>query len=587
MRRSFAPIRTALLVAAVLLAGPIPAGAQLTGPEPGVARTEKPLVAADRHMVVTANGLATEAGRAMLRQGGTAIDAAVAAQLVLGLVEPQSSGLGGGGFMVIAEPGGRIVTLDGRETAPAATTPDRFLGPDGRPLDFFKALEQGRAVGTPGALALLAEAHKRYGKLPWSALFQPAIRLAEEGFAVPPRLAGILLRWRPVLERWDDLRAVWYADGAPPPVGTVVRAPAQAATLRLLAEKGPQALYAGPVGAAVVQRLSRAAAGTGIATVTAEDLAAYRVIERDPVCGRYRVWTVCGMGPPSAGGIALIQILAGLERFDMARIGPESAAGRHLIAEASKLAFADRDRYVADPAFVPVPTKGLTDPAYLADRARLIDPDKAAPTPVAAGVPRIRAGSLRFAPAPEDDLPSTSHLSIVDGGGLAVAFTTTVEFAFGSGLVADGVVLNNQLTDFAFAPVRDGLPTANAPAGGKRPRSSMTPTLIFGPDGKLAYVLGAPGGPPIVGYVAQTVVAVLDWGLDPQKAVALPLVVNTNGPTIVEARPDADALAAGLDALGHKVQRQELPSGLGVVQVKDGRLFGAADPRRDGTAAGD
>lgn len=576
-----------LVLAAALAFAPLPSTAQFATPEPGSDRVARPLATAERRMVVTANPLASEAGLAMLRQGGSAVDAAIAAQLVLGLVEPQSSGLGGGGFMVLALPDGRVVTHDGRETAPAGTGADRFLGPDGKPLGYFAALDHGRAVGTPGAVALLAHAHARHGRLPWADLFQPAIRLAEEGFPVAPRLNGVLTRWRKQLEARDDLRAVFYPGGEPPTVGTILRSPEQAATLRLLAAEGPAAFYRGPVGRAVVDRLALAAAGTGVATVTMDDLAAYTVLDRDPVCGTYRVWRVCGMGPPSSGGIALLQILGMLERFDMAAQGPADVTGRHLIVEATRLAFADRDVYVADPAFVPVPTAGLLDRGYIADRSALIRADRAMPAPATAGTPRIREGSLRLAPAAEDDMPSTSHLSIVDGTGMALSFTTTVEFAFGSGILAGGMALNNQLTDFSFAPVKDGMPVANAPAAGKRPRSSMTPTIIFGPDGRPTHIVGSPGGPAIIGYVAQAVVAMLDWGLDPQAAVSLPLAVSTNGPTIVEQGAAGDALATGLAALGHTVERRELPSGLNVIQVTPAGLLGGSDPRRDGAAVGD
>ncbi len=581
-------IRLAPLVLATALALlPLAAAAQFTTPEPGGDRAAKTLARAERQMAVTANPLASAAALDMLRRGGSAVDAAIAAQLVLGLVEPQSSGLGGGGFMVLALPDGRVTTYDGRETAPAGTTPDRFLGPDGKPLGYFAALDHGRAVGTPGAIALLAFAHARHGRLPWADLFAPAIRLAEDGFPVAPRLNGVLIRWRERLEPREDLKRVFYAAGAPPAVGTVLRDPDYAATLRLLAADGPDAFYRGPLGAALVARLEKAAAGTGIATVGPDDLAGYAVIERDAVCGTYRVWRVCGMGPPSSGGIALLQILGLVERFDMAAHGADTVTGRHLLAEAGRLAFADRDMYVGDPAFVSVPTAGLTDPAYLAERSRLMAPDRAMAGPAQAGTPRLREGSLRLAPSAEDDMPSTSHLSLIDADGLAVSFTTTVEFAFGSGIATGGMWLNNQLTDFSFAPVKDGRPVANAPAAGKRPRSSMTPTLIFGPDGRLAHILGSPGGPAIIGYVAQTTVALLDWGLDPQAAVSLPMVVNNNGPTVVEAGAQGDALAAALEGLGHKVERRELPSGLNVISLTGSGLLGGTDPRRDGAALGD
>jgi len=582
------PIRIPLAARAAalaLLVAAAPAAAQFADPELTSPRNEKPLATAGKAMVVAAHPLASEAGRAMLDKGGSAVDAAIAVQLVLTLVEPQSSGIGGGGFMLVWTPDGKLVSLDGRETAPAGARPDRFVGPDGKPMEFLKAIEGGRAVATPGIPALLAEAHKRYGKLPWADLFEPAIRLAEEGFTVTPRMAMLLKGFRRILETKPDMRATFFRDGEPLKAGDHFRNPALAGTLRVLAAKGPDAFYRGDLGQALVKRLAEAAAGQDFATVTAEDLAAYKVVEREPVCAPYRAYTVCGMAPPSSGGVAVQQILGLLERFDLKATGAEDPRTWHLFAEASKLAYADRDRYVGDPDFVPVPVRGLLDRGYLADRSRLIDPAKAAPTPVAAGEPPFRQGALP-ADGAEMDIPSTSHLSVVDGTGMTVAFTTSVEFAFGSSILSGGYVLNNQMTDFSFLPERGGRPVANAVAGGKRPRSSMAPTIVFGPDRRPLLVAGSPGGSAIIDYVAQTVVAVLDLGLDPAQAVNQPRIINRNGPTIVEDGPWAPALKAGLEALGQQVQLHSVPSGLHVIRITPDGLQGGADPRREGVALG-
>jgi len=573
----------AALLASALPA--MPAWAQFVDPELASPRDEKPLVRARNAMVVTANPYATEAGRAMLAKGGSAVDAAIAAQLVLTLVEPQSSGIGGGGFMLVWSKEKGLVSLDGRETAPAGATPDRFMTPDGKPMEFLKALEGGRAVGTPGIPALLAESHKRWGKLPWAELFQPAIRLAEEGFPVSPRLNLLLRQFRRILETKPDMVALFFRNGEPLPVGETFRNPELAKTLRAMAAGGADAFYKGSVGKEMVRHLKAAAGEGGPATVSEADLAAYKVVERDPVCSRYRVYTVCGMAPPSSGGPGVAQILGLLERFDMKALGPDNPQVWHLFVEASRLAYADRDRYVGDPGFVQVPVSGMLDRGYLADRARLIDPAKAAKGPVQAGEPPFRQGALPTEGV-EYDVPSTSHLSVVDASGMTVSFTTSVEFAFGSSMVSGGFILNNQLTDFSFVPVRDGRPVANAVAAGKRPRSSMSPTIVFGPEGTPALVAGSPGGGAIIAYVAQTVVSVLEFGLDPAQAVNLPRIVNRNGPTVVEDGPWAEGLKQALEGMGHTVQVRQVPSGLHVIKITPEGLEGGADPRREGTAAG-
>ncbi|MFM2045501.1 MAG: gamma-glutamyltransferase [Pseudomonadota bacterium] len=569
------------------LAGP-PAWAQLAGPEPATGRAERELATARRSMVAAANPLAVEAGREMLAKGGSAVDAAIAVQAVLGLVEPQSSGLGGGGFLLVAGPGGTITSYDGRETAPAGLTPDRFLGPDGKPLPFLAALDQGRSVGVPGLVAMMKQAHERHGRLPWRDLFQPAIRLAEDGFPAQPRMVQVLTEWKRMLAIRPDLARDYYrGEAGPPAVGEIIRNPDLAATMRAIADDGPSALYTGAVGAAVTSRLRDAAGPDGQAVPTATDLSAYRPVQREAVCMPYRVWRVCTMGPPSGGGIAVLQILGQLEAWPLAELGPDSPKSWHLFAEASKRAYADRDLFVGDPDQVPVPVRGLTDPGYLRDRAAGINAGGASSGPVAAGDPPWREGALPGKGA-GPDVAGTTHFSIIDGEGMVVALTSSVEFAFGSGIVAGGMILNNQLSDFSFVPVSpDGRPVANAPAPGKRPRSSMAPVIVFDREGRPVLTVGSPGGGAIIAYVARTIIAMLDWNLDPQSAIDLPHVVNRNGPTVVEPGPAGDTIAAALKGMGHTVERAELNSGLHAIRVQDGRLLGGADPRRDGVARGD
>ncbi|WP_114394955.1 gamma-glutamyltransferase [Oleisolibacter albus] len=592
-----APYRRSLprqILLSLLLLVPVTASAQLQGPEPSSRLADKVLVRAERQMVVAANPLAAAAGLEMLRQGGTAIDAAIATQLALGVVEPQSSGLGGGAFVLVARPGSGVVSYDGREMAGAAVTPTLFLGADGKPMPFLQALEGGRAVGVPGVPALLGLLHARHGRLPWATLVQPAIRLAEQGFPAPPRLVQVLTEWRPVLEGKPDLARVYYRAGAEglPKVGETVRFPEMAETLRRLAAQGPDLFYKGALADAIVTRLQAAAGSGGAASagppvLTRADLEAYQPVERPAVCRPYRVWTVCGMGPPTSGGIAVLQILALVEGHDLKGPGPASPTVWHLLTEAEKLAFADRELYVADPDAVPVPVRGLLDGAYLAARAKAIDPAHAAAAPVAAGNPPWREGAL-WGNGPDYEIPSTSHLSIIDAQGMVVSMTTSVESAFGSGLLAGGVVLNNELTDFAFLPVRDGRPVANAPGPHKRPRSSMSPMLVLDWEGRPVMAVGSPGGSSIIGYVAQALVGLLDWGLDPQAAVSLPIVMNQNRPvTLVESLPRADGIATGLAVLGHTVKRDAAISGLHVLAVTPAGILGGADPRRDGVAVGD
>ncbi|MFV3074052.1 gamma-glutamyltransferase [Niveispirillum fermenti] len=577
--------RTLSGVFALFLA--VPAAWSQPAPEPASAARTRELVTASRHMVVAANPLAAQAGLDMLRRGGSAVDAAIATQLVLGLVEPQSSGLGGGAFMLLAEPGGRLTTYDGREVAGSAVTPDLFLRPDGQPMPFLETLPQGRAVGVPGVVAMMARAHAAHGKLPWATLFGPAIALADEGVPVWPRMVGVLTDWERMLGRSPDLRRVYYRDGAgPPALWERLSMPEQAQSLRLLAVAGPDAFYRGPIARAIVQRVADAAGDSGAPVLTLADMAGYRSVEREGVCAPYRTWKVCGMGPPSAGGVAVLQILGMLSGHDLKAMGKDSPQAWHLLLEASRRAHADRESFIADPDHVPVPTRGLLDAGYLADRAAGIDPARAAAGKVAPGDPPFRTGA-RFAPADGPDIPSTTHFSIVDNAGMVVSMTSSVEFAFGSGLLAGGFVLNNQLTDFTFVPTQDGRPVANAPAAGKRPRSSMAPMIVFDAGGRPVLAVGSPGGTAIIGYVVQALVAMLDWDMDPQAAINLPILLNRNGPTLVESTPAADALAAALTERGHAVKREAINSGLHALRLTPTTIQAGADPRRDGQAMGD
>jgi gamma-glutamyltranspeptidase/glutathione hydrolase len=544
-------------------------------------------VSARRHMIVAADRLAAQAGLQMLREGGSAVDAAIAAQLVLAVVEPQSSGLGGGAVMLHVQAATRTITSwDGRETAPAAAGPNLFLGPDDRPLDLRAAGVGGRAVGVPGAIAMLEAAHKTYGRLPWDHLFAVAIRLAETGFPISPRLAAAIAADAPQLSSRPGTRALFLGrDATPPAVGTLLVNRPLAETLRALAAGGADALHRGPLAAAIATAV-RTDDNPGL--LTADDLAAYAPKRRDPVCGFYRGYRVCGMGPPSSGGPTVVQILGLLEHFDLASLKPSGAGldpdAAHLLIEAGRLAFADRALYLADTDFVPVPLRGLLSPDYLTARAQLIDRDHTLATP-RAGNPSWEAPTL--APSLMQAEHGTSHLAVVDDAGDAVALTTTVQDAFGARLLVRGFLLNNELTDFAFVPTRDGRPVANRLEPGKRPRSSMAPTLVFAPNGKLRFVVGSVGGARIIPDVAQALVALIDWRLDPQAAAAAPHVGTLGETAELETGPAAAALTSALAARGQTVRTYTSASGLNLIAVTPERLLGAVDPRREGVALGD
>lgn len=533
-------------------------------------------------VVSAADPRASAAGIELLRAGGNAVDAALATMLALNVVEPQSSGIGGGGFLLFYDATtGETVSLDGRERAPAAAGPNRFVTADGRPMPFREAVAGGYSVGVPGALALAAEAHKRWGKRPWAELFQPAIRYARDGIEVSPRLNRAIAGALWMLERSPAARRVFLdADGKPWPVGHRLRQPEMAATLEQLAKEGPDAFYRGAVGAEITSTVANAYAHP--AELTAMDLAAYRAETRPSLCRPYRSYLVCSMGPPSAGGTTILEILKQLERFDLRSLGPDNLLSQHLFAESQRLAYADRDAYGADADFENVPVEGLLDDAYLAERSALIHIDHAIET-VSAGVPKgVKPRQARQLA----DIPATTHFAAADRAGNVASFTNTIEGGFGSGLMAGGFMLNNELTDFDFLPVgADGSDAYNGVQAGKRPRSSMSPTIVFDQAGKPVMAVGAAGGSTIIAQVAKALIAYIDWGMSIEDALAAPqLLADRNGVRLEAGTRLAD-MAAGLQALGHKrVEVRPLPIKLnGLARVADG-WRGAADPRSEGRA---
>ena len=532
-------------------------------------------------MVSAADPRAAAAGAEILRQGGSAADAAFATLLALNVVEPQSSGIGGGGFLVYSQGGRDPVTYDGRETAPAAAT-GTYLFRDGQPMAFNDARPGGKSVGVPGNIRMMAEAHEKHGKLPWSALFQPAIRLARDGFQVTPRLFNALSSENGVGGISAEARQIFFgADGKPLPVGSTVRNPAFAAFLEQLAARGPDSFYVGPNAQAIAAAVSGAAHNP--APMTVGDIAAYDAKPRPPVCGTYRDYKICGMGPVSSGGTTVLAILKQLERFDMAALGPRNPVSWHLIAESQRLAYADRDQYLGDPDFVRVPVAGLIDAKYLASRSALISPDRTIPnaepgTPPGAPV-RARSEITRE--------KGTSHFVAVDRWGNVASETSTIESGFGSGLMVNGYYLNNELTDFSFTPTKDGLPVANRVEGGKRPRSSMSPTIVYGPDGRIRLAVGAAGGATIIVQVAKAIVGVIDWKLSAQEALALPTMFAPGGQTLyLERGTYLEAMAPQLQALGHNQidYRPPITFKANAIEYVNGRWVGAADPRSEGAA---
>ncbi|WP_027134431.1 gamma-glutamyltransferase [Geminicoccus roseus] len=570
-------------LAMLLLLAPAAPAQEPPPPEAPSGRAEREAVTASRHMIVTANPLATEAGEAILARGGSAVDAMIAAQLVLNLVEPQSSGIGGGAFLLHwDEQAGELTSFDGREKAPMAATPELFMAGDGTPMAFADAVPGGRSVGVPGTLALMELAHRLHGRLPFAELVAPAVRLAEHGFEISPRLAGAIADSAAELAVFPATRAYFLdTDGKPRAAGTVLRNPEFAATLRQIAKEGSAPLYRGRIGDALVETVRSAPVNPG--AMTRQDLADYRVVMRPPVCRPYRAYEVCGMGPPSSGGVAVLQVLGLLEHFDLPSLGP-TADGMQALVEASKLAFADRNLFLADDDFVSVPVRGLLDQAYLTSRAQQIRLDSSIEKAVAGNPPWREAGLL--APDDSDKLPGTSHLVVVDDDGNAISMTTTIESGFGSRMMVGGFLLNNELTDFSFAPEEGGRPVANRVQPGKRPRSSMAPTIVFDEAGEPVLLIGSPGGSQIIGYVAQALVAVLDWGMSPQEAVAMGHVLSRNGPAELEAGTEAAAMEEALRSRGQEVQVKPLNSGLHAILIGDETLESGVDPRREGAARG-
>jgi gamma-glutamyltranspeptidase / glutathione hydrolase len=537
-------------------------------------------VLAENWMVAAANPHAVQAGANVLAAGGTAADALVAVQTVLGLVEPQSSGLGGGAFLVWYDAAsGEITTLDGRETAPLAATPQLFQDDAGAPLKFFDAVVGGRSVGTPGTPALLEAAHGRWGTQNWADLLGPATDLAEKGFTVSPRLAGLVASDAERLASSATTVAYFLPGGQPITAGMTLKNPEYARTLALLADQGADAFYTGDIAADIVATVQGATGNPGV--LSAMDLSIYQVRERDAVCAAYRAHNVCGMGPPSSGALAVGQILGLLEGYDLSA-GPKDPNVLRLIGDASRLAFADRGRYVADSDYVPVPVQGMLDPSYLAERAKLLAGDDALPE-VTPGTPAFDH-ALNWADDMAIELPSTSHISIVDSMGNVASMTTTIENGFGSRLMVRGFLLNNELTDFSFRSHVDGVPIANRVEPGKRPRSSMAPTIVM-KDGKPVLAVGSPGGSRIIGYVAGAIIAHIDWGLDVQQAANLPHAVNRFGTYDLEEGTDMAVSVDALENLGYKTATRALTSGLHMIAIGDG-LSGGADPRREGIALG-
>ncbi len=575
--RQFAALLIAWGAAIIVAAQP--------APEQASGWTDKAPVTARHWMVAAANPLAAQAGSRILARGGSAVDAAIAVQLVLGLVEPQSSGLGGGALLLVHDARAkRLVAYDGRETAPAASRGDRFLK-NGKPLEFHDAVIGGRSVGVPGTVRLLETAHRRHGRLPWAELFAPAIRIADEGFAVSPRLHTLIGLDRFLTQ--SRARAYFFdANGKPLQVGTVLRNPAYAATLRAIAAGGAHAFYTGAIARDIIDTANSHPWNPG--DLTPADLAGYRAIVREPVCDSYRRYRVCGFPPPSSGGLTVLQMLKMLEPFDVGAMGPASFWSVHFMSEAGRLAFADRSVFVADPAFF-TPPAGLLDDRYLRDRSALIQPDGSLGVAMPGDPPQQMAPARTVAmgahAAPEFE--STSHFSIVDRYGNAVAMTTSVEDAFGSRLMTQGgFFLNNQLTDFSFVPDENGKPVANRIEPGKRPRSSMAPTIAYDRHGRVAIVVGSAGGSAIINYVTKTLLGIIDWNLDPQAAIALPNFGSRNGPTELEASTSLVALTPKLQALGAEVRMPVMTSGTqAIVRTRDG-WRGGADPRREGTVVG-
>ena len=540
----------------------------------------QPVAAENIGVTSSADPRVTDAGMEMLRQGGSAADAAMAMMLTLTVVEPQSSGIGGGGFLLYQDNAkGILSTINGRETAPAAATSDRFVGPDGKPLGFLEAFQGGRSVGVPGNVQLMAQAHQKWGKLPWATIFKPAIRLSQKGFIVNKTLESRLATIQGLWPNFDEARTTYWRDGKPLKAGMTFKNPKLAATLALLAKKGPDAFYTGPIASQIVHAVTTSKLSPGDMTMT--DLAQYRAKEQQAVCAPYRVYVVCGMAPPSSGATTVLQILGTLQRFDLSAIGKDSPQSWYLIGQAMQLAYADREKYLGDDAFVNVPVAGLLNPEYIKERSALIDPEKARADYPAGNPP----GAAPRTAAISSEVAGTTHFTAVDKNGNIANMTSTIEGPFGSQLMAGGFFLNNELTDFTFAPEKDGAPVANRVVGGKRPLSSMAPTVVFDRDGRAVLALGSAGGKRIIMHVTKTLIGVIEFGLPLQQAIDLPNMYFGGGGLEVEQNSMLSAMADGLGKFGQKVRPVDLGSKVNGAQRIGNSWTGAADPRSEGTSA--
>ncbi|WP_255875079.1 gamma-glutamyltransferase [Microbulbifer elongatus] len=570
-----------LLITSACLAAPAMQAPTEVQPEIATGRTEIKAATADTSMAVTANPHASDAAAQILANGGTAVDAAIAAQLVLGLVEPQSSGIGGGAFLLSYRADDKkLYSYDGRETAPMAVDENYFIR-DGKPRGFLDAVIGGYSVGVPGVMRMLALAHKRDGRLPWKDLFQPAIELAENGFAISPRLYQLADRLPRVAARPAIREYLFGEDGKPLPVGHILKNPEYAATLRLLADKGARPFYEGEIAEAIVDAVRNDPINPGVMTL--QDMADYQAKVRNPVCSTFFEFEVCGAAAPSSGGTTVGAILGMLQHIPLQPLEVGSAELTHLFVEASELAFADRNTYLGDSDFVSVPTDELVAPHYLAQRAKLINLKQA--LPARSGEPGALSGKRIEAESPE--MPNTSHLSIVDQYGNAVSMTTSIETGFGSRLLVKGFLLNNQLTDFSFVPRNAHKElVANRVQPGKRPRSSMSPTIVFNKDGSLRLIVGSPGGSRIIDYTARTILYHLSKGMPIAEAIHAGNIGAIGYRVEVEPETLSDTELKKLEAMGHKVVRKELNSGIHGIAIKDGKLYGGADTRREGSAVG-
>lgn len=570
------------LILCFLALSPALLAQEVREPEAATGLTEKTSKSATGFMVVAANPYASQAGYNILEKGGSAIDAAIAVQMVLTLVEPQSSGIGGGAFLLHwQKENKKLTSFDGRETAPNKAMSDLFLQENGKPISWIDAVVGGRSVGVPGVLAALFDAHQKYGKLPWKTLFDDAIHLADKGFIVSPRLAKLVsIKFNPGIYKLPAINHYFFPNGKAIVAGDKLINKPLARVFKAIAENGITPFYDGWIAKKIVDAVQHSEIAPGLLTL--QDMRNYRSKERNAVCGDYRQYQVCGMAPPSSGGIAVIQMLSILANFDMSTQAFDDINTLHLFTQSSRLAFADREKYIADPDFVEVPIEGLIEQQYLTERSKLIHPNN--------DMGLAQAGKPRDAKNQANDmayeLPSTSHFSIVDTQGNAVSMTTSIEMGFGSAVMVEGFILNNQLTDFSLLPKKNNQLIANRVEAGKRPRSSMAPMMVFNHDGSLKLVVGSPGGSRIINYVAKAILGVLDWQLSPQQATNLPNVTNRNKVTTLEKGTSVTALKDELEKKGHKVVIRDLNSGVHMIEVSNGVLIGGADPRREGVVLG-